>query len=33
MPVSLKPETEITSVTELNHALTALDKAISRIPR
>jgi hypothetical protein len=33
MPVSLKPETKITSVDELDHALAALDKAISRIPR
>ena len=33
MPVSLKPETKITSLAELDHALSALDKAISRIPR
>ena len=33
MPVSLKPETKITSVTELDHAIAALDKAISRITR
>jgi hypothetical protein len=31
--VSLKPETKITSVDELDHALAALDQAISRIPR
>ncbi len=33
MPVSLKPETKITSVTELDHAIAALGRAISRILR